>query len=65
MFLVSPGTLEDAKALAAKLIENGLDRGELKFSRKKPLVVTTDSSKVGDMGSFEVGGKRFISALSK
>jgi len=56
---VSPDTIEDAKAIAAELIMKGLDRGEIEFTPGHPLVVTTDSSKVGDMGNFEIGGKRF------
>jgi len=57
MFLVSEGIMEDAKKVAADLIATGQERGEIRFSPRAPIVVTTDSSKVGDMVSFEVGGK--------
>jgi len=60
MFLVSPGILEDAKKVAEKLIATGQERGEVPFSPKKPITVTTDSSKVGSMVSFEMGGKTFF-----
>lgn len=56
---VSQDTLEDAKKLAAELIKNGFERGEIEFTKGHPLVVTTDRSKVGDMGSFELAGKIF------
>jgi len=56
---VSSDTIEDAKVIATELIMKGLDRGEIEFTPGHPLVVTTDRNKVGDMGSFEVGGKLF------
>jgi len=59
MFLVSPGILKDAKEVAAELIAAGKERGEMRFSPQAPLVVTTDSSKIGDMVSFEMSGKRW------
>ena len=59
MFLVSPWVLEEAKKVAEGLLASGQDRGEVPFSRKKPITVTTDSSRVGEMVSFEMGGKRF------
>jgi hypothetical protein len=59
MFLVSGGMMEDAKKLAETLVASGQERGELEFSPRHPLVVTTDKTKVGEMVSFEMGGKRF------
>lgn len=60
MFLVSSGILVDAKKVAAELIANGQEHVEVPFSRKKPITVTTDSNKIGDMVSFEMGSKRFF-----
>jgi hypothetical protein len=59
MFLVSPGIMKRCREVATELIATGQERGEVPFSPEKPITVTTDSSKVGDMVSFEMGGKRF------
>lgn len=59
MFFVSPKILEAAHRVAETLIATGQERGEVPFSPAKPITVTTDSSKVGKMIYFDMGGKRW------
>lgn len=60
MFFMSDKILEAAHKVVETLIATGQERGEVPFSPAKPITVTTDSSKVGNMIYFDLGGKRFF-----
>ena len=57
MFFMSEKILQAAHKVAETLIATGQERGEIPFSPIKPITVTTDCSKVGNMVYFDMGGK--------
>jgi len=59
IFLLSEGIFKRAKKVVEELLATGGVRGESPFSPEKPIMITTDSSLVGNMASFELGGKDF------